>query len=298
MLILVCGVGGFIGEHVMHGFLNAGHSVIGVYRKTILNYAHPNLMLVQNLNLSSINTLAKIDAIVDCSAEIPAKQKDQNKLYLNNTQSLKLLLEFASEKNIKKIIYMSSMAAFGVISCKVVSSTTKDGDRTPYGSSKAYCEELIREWTLLSEKRSSLVIRLPGIVGNKSHDNFISDVYQKIHKGVPLKIYNKNSLFNNVVHIETLVEFLLKLVIDRNLGYTNLLIGSKCPVTIGDVIQEIYSLQMKHPIIEWKESNSSFIIDFESSENLGFAPLTTINSINKFTIERQFHEAMLFNRFS
>jgi nucleoside-diphosphate-sugar epimerase len=284
--VLVTGVAGFVGGNVVKGFLDAGHSVLAIYRHTLPNFTHQNLKLLKNNELYLLNSVSDIELVVDCAADIPNKLNDGRKLYQQNLESMIQILDFSTKNNIKKIIYMSSMAAFGEINCKVVSALSADRTRNQYGESKAMCENLLKKWSQEGEGRSSFAIRLPGVVGKNSHNNFISDLFLNIQKVTEIIIYNKTAFFNNIVHIETLVTFIFILGGTKNIGYEKLLVASTFPISIEKIVFQIQKKIGKALKIRWEEKGMPFLINFKLAESFGFIPLSTEQAIEKFILEQ------------
>jgi len=284
--VLVTGVAGFVGGNVVKGFLDSGHSVLAIYRHTLPNITHQNLKLLKNNELYLLNSVSDIELVVDCAADIPNKLNDGRKLYQQNLESMMQILDFSTKNNIKKIIYMSSMAAFGEINCKVVSALSADRTRNQYGESKAMCENLLKKWSQEGEGRSSFAIRLPGVVGKKSHNNFISNLFLNLRKDTEIIIYNKTAFFNNIVHIETMVTFIFILGGTKNIGYEKLLVASTFPISIEKIVFQIQKKIGKALKIRWEEKGMPFLINFKLAESFGFIPLSTEQSIEKFILEQ------------
>ena len=285
MNVIITGVGGFIGSKLAQEFLSRGNLVLGVYRNSIPKLSHPNLQLLRNADINQLLVVGKFKLIIDCAAEIPAKTTDQSELYINNVYNTKKILDFASKYQIKKIIYMSSMSAYGDINCATVTALTNDQTRNLYGKSKADSEDLIRIWCQEDRGRIAFAIRLPGIVGKDSHNNFISNLYKNIRNETRIKVFNRDSKFNNIVYINTLIEFIVELAANQVTGYHNLLVASKSPITIEVIVKKMLKNVNKKPIIEWDLFGQPFLIDYSESEKFGFKAIDTEESISKFLLD-------------
>jgi nucleoside-diphosphate-sugar epimerase len=283
--VIITGVGGFIGTKLAQEFLCGGNLVLGVYKNTIPKLTHHNLVLIRNTKLEQLQANSKFDYIIDCAAQIPSKTTEQSELYINNVNNAKKILDFASKHQIKKIIYMSSMSAYGDITCAIVTALTKDQTRDLYGRSKADSENLIRIWCQEDHGRTAFAIRLPGIIGKDSHSNFISNLYKKIKNEKRFKVYNRDSKFNNILYINTLIEFIVELASNQAIGYHNLLVASKSPITIEDIVNKMLKNVDKRPIIEWDVFGRPFLIDYSESEKFGFKAIDTEESISKFLLD-------------
>lgn len=128
---------------------------------------------------------------------------------------MKHILDFANYNSVNKIIYLSSMAVYDIknkIKNYKVNEKSLLNSSDFYSIAKIQDEKILKKWHLKNKKRKILILRIPGIVGPYSHNNFISNLKKKIlnNKIKFIKIYNLERQFNNILHVETLLKFIEK----------------------------------------------------------------------------------------
>src|SRR4029079_5244300 len=85
----------------------------------------------------------------------------------------------------------------------------------------------------------TLSMRLPGEVGEGSHDNFLSTIIAAIIAKRPIVARNPASLFNNIVHIDDLVGFFGTLCESLEPGHGVPTIAAEEPMPITAVITDL-----------------------------------------------------------
>ncbi len=96
------------------------------------------------------------------------------------------------------------MAVYGRVEDDVVDPDTPVREPNAYGRSKLACERLLADLSRAHSDLRALSIRLPGVVGPGSHDNFLSDTMTRLAAGQNVVARTPDALFNNVVHIDDL----------------------------------------------------------------------------------------------
>ena len=152
--ILVTGGAGYIGSHTTNALIESGFEVVIVddlstgfeqlihpkakfYRASVLDTAAiKNLMLNENI-AGVIHFAAKI--IVPESIERPLEY------YLNNTMGVLSMLEACKASNVKNFVFSSTAAVYGNASMELIKETTPVAPINPYGHSKLFSEQIIRD---------------------------------------------------------------------------------------------------------------------------------------------------------
>lgn len=266
MKYLVTGAGGFIGGYVAKAFAKKSNIVYGTYRR----HKPHNLEEVENLKLiwtdfEDLSQLPRdIDFLIHCGADTTATGVSEEQLIKSNTKGSLNIFSYASKcPSIKKIVYLSSMDVFGKIKVPIVSELTPLEEQNYYGKSKYKAECFLEEIAEKNKKISCISIRLPGVVGNGSRNNFISNTFKLIQEDEKVKAYNPEALFNNIVYVGDLFSFISNFIQSDYLkNYIVSNIASKNPLTMKKVIDILFQLSSKKPNIEFKSTkNKSFTID-------------------------------------
>lgn len=195
--ILVTGVKGFIGSHVL-AHLTATHpdaKIYGIGREW--EYKVPY-----------------VDYIIHCGAaagpwHTPLEIHDDNVVRMFN------LIQFAlCCPRLKGFVFLSSMSIYGQIpDGEVVDESTPIRDPDLYGISKLYGERLLKSYDI-----PSVSLRLPGMIGAGVRGyNFLPRLARRIRDRKLVSVFNLNRLFNNVVHVQGLCEVIDQLL-SRDFG--------------------------------------------------------------------------------
>jgi UDP-glucose 4-epimerase len=160
--IFISGVAGFLGSHLADRYLAEGHEVIGVdsliggYLENVPDGVdfHKRDLTADKLS----DLLQDVDTVVHaaCTAYEGLSVFSPALIVKNTMQATAELLSAAIQANVKKFVYLSSMARYGAIQTPY----TEDMDpqpQDPYGIAKLASENLVRnlcdthgiEWVVL-----------------------------------------------------------------------------------------------------------------------------------------------------
>lgn len=191
--VLITGATGFIGGFLVEESLRQGYSVFAAVRKTS-NTTHLKSLGVVNfvifdfddiVSTSKIITKHKIDYIINNAGL--TRSKSQAELNKVNAESVGLLLksiEFSNHK-IKRLVHISSLAAFGPADFTkegIVTNATIPRPVTMYGKSKLAGESILKKQT----NQSYVIIRPTVVFGPKEKDLFT--VFKMINGGIQTKV--------------------------------------------------------------------------------------------------------------
>ena len=125
---------------------------------------------------------------------------------------------------------------------------------TSYAKSKYKSEKYLESLKKKDYPFEKIILRLPGIIGKDNHKNFISNLTKDIISKKKLSYYGGDNLFNNIFHIDTLVNLLKKLInkgIKKNFDIIN--IGSNNPIKINKVVELLDGKIVKNPMKDSKK---------------------------------------------
>jgi nucleoside-diphosphate-sugar epimerase len=279
--VVVTGAGGFIGGFVAHRLVQRGFTVTAITRRASpqslghLTYRHADLTRPDALP-------ERFDAVVHCAAETPARCPDPAALYASNVGAMRQVCERALQAKARAVLFTSSMSAYGTISVPVVTEDTPPEDPDPYGRSKLEGERMLAE-AVERGLPSALAIRLPGTVGRGSHDNFLSHALARILAGEAVTACHKDALFNNIVYVGDLADFLAEWIASPRPGYAVTNIGACDPIRIGDLFSLLFAHTGKPEQITFSEDGKApFQISLEHVIRLGYRPTTVRDSVAAF----------------
>src|SRR5207253_1500272 len=90
-----------------------------------------------------------------------------------------------------------------------VDENTLPSTPSVYGKSKAEGEKMLEAWATGGGCCASL--RLPGVVGAGGRNNFLCDSLEGVLADRTIRARNPDALFNNVVHVDDLAQFVVAL---------------------------------------------------------------------------------------
>ncbi len=155
MKVLITGGAGYIGSHVVKllGQLNSDIDILVVDN---LSTGHKEAVLYGKLikaDLEYTGIIEKIikdfkpDVVIHFAASIEVAESVQNpvKYYKNNTANTINLLEIIKKYKVNKFIFSSTAAVYGNPKEVPIKETASLSPINPYGQSKAFVEEVLRD---------------------------------------------------------------------------------------------------------------------------------------------------------
>ena len=204
--VLITGSTGFIGSHVVHGFVELGFEVIGISR-TENHSPHVIKNICGDTDWSDV--LEDVDIIVHCAAAV--HQMDLSESVLQDYQQLNvegtLNLADQAKATVKRFIFLSTVKVngeetFGEKFCADSIPNPID----PYAISKARAETGLRE-IAKSSKMEIVIIRPPLAYGPNPKGN-LEKLAKNLVRRMPLPFgsitYNSRSL----LYVGNLVDFI------------------------------------------------------------------------------------------
>lgn len=182
MNILVTGGAGYIGSHTVVELVLAGHRPIiidnldnsskvaiegieKILQQAVTFYEGDcrNAELVEKIILEE-----KIDGIIHFAAHkaVGESVAEPIKYYDNNLGSTLVLLQVMEKMSIKNLVFSSSCTVYGEPdTIPVTEETPRKPATSPYGNTKAMCEDILRDTVLASKNRSIIALRYFNPVG-------------------------------------------------------------------------------------------------------------------------------------
>lgn len=286
MRILISGVGGFVGRHLAVAMAQDGHDVVGLVRRTrppIIN-RQVGIRIAQSDLAAATDALPAdpFDAVIHCAAAIPSAVPDEIELTRINVEGSRRLFEHAVKSGASVIVFCSSMAVYGRIDVEVVDRDTPINDPGAYGRSKLESERELAALSHMHTGLRALSIRLPGVVGPGSHDNFLSDTMSVLAAGGTANVRNPDGLFNNVVHVDDLARFVDTLLGTLPAGHAVTTIAAVDPLPIRKVVGLLQTAAGPGGAIRYLPQGRSFLISNEHARTLGYRPATVRDAVLRF----------------
>lgn len=287
--VLISGAGGFVGRHLAMAMARNGHDVVALVRRTspAILEQHTRVRL-ERVDLAQADSLpaGPFEAVFHCAAAIPSTVRDEVEMMRINVESSRRLFEHVARVRATTVIFCSSIAVYGRIDEDVIGPDTPVRDPNAYGRSKLVCERLLDELSRAHPNLRALSIRLPGVVGVGSHDNFLSDTMARLVAGERAVVRNPDALFNNVVHVDDLARFADALLGSLPLGHRSTTIAADDPLTIRDVVAILEAVAERAGAVHYGHGGKPFLISNAGARTLGYRPATVRDSVQRFARAR------------
>ncbi len=181
MRILITGGTGYIGSHTAINVLNCGHDVL-----ILDNYSNSSYEITEKIknitnkkfiskegDINDKNNLLKIfsrfnpETIIHFAGlkSVNESSKIPIDYYKNNVSGTINLLEAMDIFNCKKIIFSSSATVYGMPLYSPCDENHQIFPTNPYGRSKYYIEQIIKDWTISKHENRSIILRYFNPVG-------------------------------------------------------------------------------------------------------------------------------------
>lgn len=197
MNILVTGGAGYIGSHAVCQLLAAGHQVVVLDN---LSYGHreaiPGNIPFYELDIFETDRIEKIlrehqiEAVMHFAALISVGESVEKPLlyYRNNTAGAIRLLEAMERAGVKRFVFSSTAATYGEPEETPIYETTKQAPINPYGRSKWFVEQILRDIADADPSFGFIAFRYFNVAG-AAEDAHIGEDHQPETHLIPLVLF-------------------------------------------------------------------------------------------------------------
>ncbi len=193
--VLVTGATGFAGAYVVRDLVNAGYYVKALRRtKKIPDFIDSSIwdkVTWEDGDILDIVALEEamenVDAVIHCAGKVSFHKKDKKLLYKVNTEGTANIVNVAIEKNIKRLIHVSSVAAIGrKPGGEITTEKTKWTNnklQTAYGMSKYNGE--MEVWRGIGEGLNAVIVNPSTILGYGDWNTSSATIFRNVYQGFP-----------------------------------------------------------------------------------------------------------------
>ena len=246
MNILVMGGNGFVGQHLVKRLSEIQGSKINVlcrkrheiYLVDIETLA--NVRVVYDCDITDFtaieNHFAYIDIVFNLAGFISFSQRDKEQLIAVNHHGALNVLKASEKHNVKKMIHLSSTAAYGFSDDVIDENTQFDWSgykKCVYSYSKSLPDD-----ELIQSKMNVIVVNPPTIFG--PGDAKLLDIFNVVKKGSPFVPSGRNS----VVDVRDLVAALV-MVMEKELPNQKLIVtgGNYSIMELNSAISKVLAVR-------------------------------------------------------
>lgn len=226
-MILVTGGTGLVGAHLLLHLVENEESVRAIYRspktiektKALFSLNKKELLFEKvewiQADINDISSLEiafeNIDYVYHCAALISFNPKDEDALRKTNIEGTANIVNFCIANAVKKICYVSSIAALGDLkeNEKIITEDTEWNPEKPhsdYAISKYGAEMEI--WRGQQEGLNAVIVNPGVILGTRIWDEGSGTIFKKIESGLPF--YTKGS--TGFISVTDVVEIMVQLM--------------------------------------------------------------------------------------
>jgi nucleoside-diphosphate-sugar epimerase len=236
MNILITGATGFIGRHLAAA-LSKTYSVRCLVRKTSditplkdlnVDITYGDLLVKDSL----APALDGIDLVYHLAGEVYAKRGAD--YYNGNILGTNNLLEICKGKNLKKIIYLSSIAVYKPVMDKtLLTEDSEYGPITLYGKTKLAAEKLVRGSDI-----PFVIIRAPVVYG-PHQPPIINKFFLGAVRRKRVYIIGDGENFRSLCFVKNLIDGLLLLIDESEAKGKTYVLSDDTPYTFNQVTEAI-----------------------------------------------------------
>ena len=226
MTVAVTGGNGYFGSCLIRYLRGLGVTVLSFTRSKEGGSASVNFRLGESVHISD---LQGVDALIHCAHDFLLK--DEANYHDTNYNGSKLLFQAAKAAGVKKIIYISSLAAF-------------DGCKSLYGRTKLACEGLALEY-------SALVLR-PGLIYGEGPNGIFASIARQASGSSIVPLIGDGKQVTYLVHELDLCEIIYRLLKDESYGFhvdVPIMVANSEPFLFVDLLKKLAAKQGRSPLL-------------------------------------------------
>jgi nucleoside-diphosphate-sugar epimerase len=190
-MILVTGGAGLVGTELITQLLQAGKPVRAIYNRTKLaDFSNENLQQMQCdiLDVTGLEEAMKgVDQVYHCAAIITFNPRRKQELFKINIEGTANVVNAALDAGIKKLVYVSSVAALGRIrEVETINETmnwTEETSNSAYGQSKYLAE--MQVWRGIGEGLDAVIVNPVIVLGAGDWNNGSSQIFKNVYNEFP-----------------------------------------------------------------------------------------------------------------
>lgn len=190
-MILVTGGAGLVGNELIKQLLASGKNVRAIYNKTPLaDFKSPGLEQMQ-CNILDVVTLQEamsgIEQVYHCAAVVTFNPHRKQEMFKINIEGTANIVNAALDAGVKKLVYVSSVAALGRIREKQpiteLMNWTEETSNSAYGQSKYLAE--MEVWRGYAEGLEAVMVNPTIILGAGNWNEGSTKLFQSVYNEFP-----------------------------------------------------------------------------------------------------------------
>jgi nucleoside-diphosphate-sugar epimerase/GAF domain-containing protein len=238
---LITGGHGFIGSHVAERFKKEGYDVFIIDNESTGNavnvgFKHKSYLLsVEDNKCEEVFRANSFDVVVHLAAQVSVANSVSNPMMdsESNVVGLVNMLELSRKYKVKKFLYASSAAVYGVKENVPIRESDSCSPISPYGISKWVGESYCAKWQELYGLET-LGFRFSNVYGPRQdalgEGGVISVFINRLLAGQPLVVHGDGSQTRDFIYVEDVADAIYRASNSSLTGIYNLSTGKECSV--------------------------------------------------------------------
>ena len=292
--IIVTGSNGFIGKNIAEYFICHGEKVICTHRgvKPAFSISPDKLsgeIMIKQANLADsaqCETLFQdeaVDVVIHLAGEMHSKLvKD----YLENSvRATENMIASAEKHGVSTFIFASSVAVYGNTN-GIVNENSDKINPDDYAIAKIIGERLLED----SQIPKRIALRLPRVLGKDIHFSrpWIPKLAASLLKNEKVEYYNAELQYSNMAHVDTISEFIQKLICEKADGYEIYGLGAADSKSVKYIAEKLKLLLNSDSVLEEvrKEVRTTWHhIDISKAIKAGYKALSVDETLERFAMD-------------
>ncbi|MBD3405766.1 MAG: NAD-dependent epimerase/dehydratase family protein [Candidatus Lokiarchaeota archaeon] len=285
--VLVTGCFGFIGSNLVESLLKKKYHVIGIgnprkeKQHNFVSFIDNSSFELLETDIMRINPTQRVEHEIDTVFHLATNRNNATPIVLTeiNVTGTVNILEFVRQNDIKKIVFSSSAAVYGVSSESPITEKTKTNPQNVYAASKLSAEKYIQVYHRQYGIKTA-ILRLFNVYGPKQAKNHgaVSIFINQAMKDESITLEGNGSYEYTPIYVSDLLDAIILASKKSTIREEIINIGGPEIVTIGHIAQRVIQLvkrskskiKFKKPRPNWGTSHIGSIETMK--EILDFVP--------------------------
>lgn len=243
MKITFIGASGFVGTRLIDIFKLSNVELQNIDKQQ--SKLHPDITVIANvLDKEKIISLLKdTDVVVLLAAEHRDDVTPTSLYYDVNVGGMKNTLEAMEASGVKRIVFTSSVAVYGLNK----KNPNEDHPADPfnhYGKSKWQAEQVLQDWYKTHQEWNINILRPTVIFGERNRGN-VYNLLKQISSGKFLMVGNGNNK-KSMAYVGNIVTFIKYLIENKTTGYNVCNYVDKPDLTMNELVDHISKVLKNH----------------------------------------------------
>ena len=194
-MVFVTGGTGFLGAYIIKELVQKNYAVRAIRRSSKLPFFIPQHILdnVEWVNGDVLDVIAleeamdRIDTVIHAAAKVSLVAKERNEMFKTNIEGTANVVNIAVEKNIRRFIHVSSVAALGRNDNGATVNEQQPWEEhilnTNYAISKYSAE--MEVWRAIGEGLNAVIVNPSTVIGYGDWNNSSCAIFKTVHDELP-----------------------------------------------------------------------------------------------------------------